>query len=86
MTLALGDADQVDRVLRTQQAVQPHSVVDNSDISPNGLTALSTRLMLASQGAHHAPISSSEDDDGPSYVRVPARGLPSPLSGYALAS
>ena len=32
------------------------------------------------------PISNSEDDDGPSCVRVPARGLPPALSGAALAS
>ena len=32
------------------------------------------------------PISNSEDFDGPSCVRVPARGLPPPLSGAALAS
>jgi hypothetical protein len=34
--------------------VQPLSVVDKSDISPTRLTALSTRLILASQGTHHA--------------------------------
>ncbi len=32
------------------------------------------------------PISSSEDDDGPSCVRIPARGLPPPFSDAALAS
>ncbi len=32
------------------------------------------------------PISNSEDDDGPSRVLVPARGLPPALSGTALAS
>ena len=32
------------------------------------------------------PISNSEDSDGASCVRVPARGLPPPLSSAALAS
>ena len=32
------------------------------------------------------PISNSEDDDGPSCVRVPARGLPPSLSDAAVAS
>ena len=32
------------------------------------------------------PISSSEDSYGPSCLRVPARGLPPPLFGAALAS
>jgi hypothetical protein len=32
------------------------------------------------------PISSSEDNDGSSCVRVPTRGLPPPLSGEARVS
>jgi len=32
------------------------------------------------------PISNSEDDDGPSCVRVPVRGLPPALAGAAWAS
>jgi hypothetical protein len=32
------------------------------------------------------PIFNSEDDDGAPCVRVPARGLPPPVSGAALAS
>jgi hypothetical protein len=35
--------------------VLPLSVVDNSVFSPNHLTAWETLLILASQGAHHAP-------------------------------
>jgi hypothetical protein len=41
------------RLVRTW--VQRFTVMDNSYISPNRLTALSTRLILASQGALHAP-------------------------------
>ena len=44
--------------------VQRFMTVDKSDISPTRLTALSTLLILASHGALHAPISSSEDSDG----------------------
>jgi hypothetical protein len=66
--------------------VQRFMVVDNSDFSANRLTARETRLILAFQGVLMLPISSSEDSYGASCVRVPARGLPSPLSGAALAS
>jgi hypothetical protein len=72
--------------LEAHQLVQRFMTVDNSDVSPNRLRALKTRLILASQRAHHAPISNSEDEYGPSSVRVLARGLPPPLSGAALAS
>src|SRR5436190_19671470 len=37
------------------EAVQPHSVVDNSDCSPTGLTGRQARLMLCFTGALHAP-------------------------------
>jgi hypothetical protein len=66
--------------------VQRFMTLDNSDISPIRLTALSTLLILASHGALHAPISSSEDSDGPSSVRVSARGLSPSLSDTAWAS
>ena len=42
-------------VEREKERVQRFTVMDNSYISPNRLTALSTRLILASQGALHAP-------------------------------
>jgi len=38
-----------------EEAVQPHSVVDNSDCSPTGLTGRQARLMLCFTGALHAP-------------------------------
>ncbi len=51
--------------------------LDNTEDSP--YACFSRKLSLL-------PISTSEDDDGPSRVRVPARGLPVSFSGSALAS
>lgn len=54
--------------------VQRFTVVDNSDFSPTRLTAWETLLILPyrKELSLH-PISNSEDHDGLSYVRVPAR-------------
>jgi Domain of unknown function (DUF5348) len=43
------------RLVWVGKQVQRFTVVDNSDFSPNRLTALSTLLILERQGAHHAP-------------------------------
>jgi hypothetical protein len=66
--------------------VQPHSVVDNSDYTPTGLTGWETRIILASQELRMLPISSDEDRDVPSYVRVPTHRLPASCSDIAVAS
>ena len=63
------------------RVVQRFTVVDNSDFSPSGLTAI-----LDSPYDRPAPISSSEDRYGLLCVRVPARGLSPLLSGAAVAS
>ena len=61
-------------------------MVENSDTSPNRLTAFLIRRILASRGVLPSPIFSSEDRYACSYVRVPARGLPSSLPAAALVS
>jgi len=66
--------------------VQRFTTEDNSDISPTRLTAWATLLILASHGALHVHIASSEDSDGPSRVRVSAHGLSPSLVDAALAS
>src|SRR5438034_3689914 len=70
-----------------KQWVQPLTAVDNSDISPTRLTGLLTLLILALiQELCMLLISSSEDRYDLSHRRVPARVLPYPFSGSALAS
>jgi hypothetical protein len=67
--------------------VQPLSVVDNSDFSPNGLTACETHLPLPSRKELRPhPNSNNEDRYGPSCVRIPAPCLPPPLAGEARAA
>jgi hypothetical protein len=55
-----GGLQRVDRIIhhvpgQHPSPVLPLSVVDNSNFSPNRLTALSTLLILASQGAFSSP-------------------------------
>jgi transposase-like protein len=67
--------------------VQRFTVVENSDFSPTRLTAWETLLIIAyRKELSLLPISNSEDHDGLSCVCVPARLLPHPLSGAAVAS
>jgi hypothetical protein len=69
---------------RGVRQVQGFTVVDNSDYYPSGLTVHSTRLMIRKLTPFL--ISSSEARYDLSHRRVPARVLPSPFSGTALAS
>jgi hypothetical protein len=72
--------------LQNVKGVLPHSVIDNSDFSPNRLTVFLDSPYPFFSGNYLLPISSSEVHDDFSDILVSARGLPPPRSGAALAS